>query len=359
MSNNNTSSRKWILVWNNPQKFFEGDTPEEIVINAIKYIVGDKPDSRSCVVNYEIGLEENTPHLHIYYVDNAKPRFSGVKKIFPECHIEKAEGSYNDILLYMKKEGQFADKAECVIVPPTASSNFAAPCTNQPKKKRLDEIQELLDEGHTPKEILDMDIHYRVHEKIIRQAFFSKRTKETPIIRNVNVFWHCGESGSGKSYTYVNLTKQYGEEKVYHVSNYDNGYLDHYCAEDIIFFDEFKGNIPFSTLLTLLDKYKTEVHCRYENAYALWTDVHIASIFPPDEVYSFMVDDSRKNRDSIEQLLRRINTITYHYKEGNEYKSYSIPAKSYIDYEELKARALHQVDENGYLSIENEDIPFD
>ena len=359
MANTNISSRRWNIVCNNPQKFWGGTTPPEIIANAMDYVIGGKSETRSCIINYEVGLKTETPHLHIYYVDNAKPRFSGVKKRFPNCHIEIAKGSYEEILLYMKKEGKFSDKAECVIVPPIASDNFVPPRTSHPRKNYLDEIQELLDKGYTPTEILDMNLHYRVHAKIVQQAYFSQKFKETPIMRDVNVVWHCGESGSGKSYTYVNLVNKYGEGNVYHVSKYENGFLDNYSAQDIIFFDEFKGNLPFGTLLTLLDKYKTEIHCRYENTYSLWTQVHVASIFPPDEVYSFMVDDTRKKRDSIEQLLRRISTITYHYKEGDEYKSYSIPAKSYTDYETLKAQALQQVDADGFMSIEDKDIPFD
>lgn len=70
-----------------------------------------------------------------------------------------------------------------------------------------------------------------------------------------------------------------------------------------------------------------------------------------------MVDDEKKDRDKIDQLLRRIDTIVYHYVQDGEYKTFSIPTNEYINYEDLKQRALS--DENGFIEIEDmKDIPF-
>lgn len=78
---------------------------------------------------------------------------------------------------------------------------------------------------------------------------------------------------------------------------------------------------------------------------------------PPDEVYSLMVEDKKKARDKIDQLLRRLDVIVYHYKENEEYKTYSIPASEYVDYEDLKQRALG--DSEGFVAIEDmNDTPF-
>ena len=53
-----------------------------------------------------------------------------------------------------------------------------------------------------------------------------------------------------------------------------------------------------------------------------------------------MVEDSERNTDSIKQLLRRLDTIVYHYKDINgNYKTYSMPANEYINAFDMIKRA--------------------
>ena len=82
-------------------------------------------------------------------------------------------------------------------------------------------------------------------KKMIRQAYFWHRYKETPPIRPIKVYWHVGDSGTGKSYTYIKLVEEKGEEAVYMYSDFENGGLDNYCGEPILFMDEFRGQIRF------------------------------------------------------------------------------------------------------------------
>ena len=53
-----------------------------------------------------------------------------------------------------------------------------------------------------------------------------------------------------------------------------------------------------------------------------------------------MVDDKRKNVDSIQQLLRRLNVIVYHYinKDG-KYRAFKMPASDYVDAYDMIERA--------------------
>lgn len=134
-------------------------------------------------------------------------------------------------------------------------------------------------------------------------------------------------------------------------------YLERGCP-DILFIDEFKGNMRFNQLLSMLDKYsRNQTHAHYNNIYNLWTRTIITSVYPPEQVYTFMVDEERRGVDSIKQLLRRLDVIVYHYKQADEYKSYSIPVSEYIDYEDLKQRAFEN--EKGFTSLVEENInPF-
>jgi hypothetical protein len=131
----------------------------------------------------------------------------------------------------------------------------------------LEIIDELILNGLTPNQIFDMAIQYRRYDKLIREAYYRKRFKETPLKREVKVFWHVGESGTGKSHTEIELANEHGEESIYNVSEYETGFMDKYNGEPILFMDELRGKIPYSVLLTLLDVFKSQIHARYTNIY--------------------------------------------------------------------------------------------
>ena len=189
---------------------------------------------------------------------------------------------------------------------------------------------------------MEEDIRFRREESLIRKAYFAKRYKETPPIRKIDVVWHLGESGTGKSFSYVQLCELHGEENIYFFSDYANkgiGGFDAYMGEPILFMDELKGNsLPFEMLLTLLQGYRTQIHCRYANCYALWIEVHISTIYPPEYIYAASVSAENYDIDTITQLLRRISLYVYHYIEDGEYKTFELQGKDYINYEELKKR---------------------
>ena len=140
---------------------------------------------------------------------------------------------------------------------------------------------------------------------------------------------------------------------IYLFNDYDGGGFDMYEGEPILFMDEFKGGIRFQTLLNLLDSYRIQIHCRYANLYALWTAVHISSIFPPEEAYKFMVASENRDGDPIAQLMRRLDTVVYHYKSAGEYRTFSLPATEYKNYAHLKEQAL----KNTFVDVEAS--PFD
>ncbi len=131
-----------------------------------------------------------------------------------------------------------------------------------------------------------------------------------------------------------------GEENVYMLTDCESGGFDKYCAEPILFIDEFRGQIKFHILLnSILSRYKCQIHSRYSNIIGLWIEVHITSVLPPDMVYRKMVDDNR-DLDTLEQLIRRITTIVYHWQTPDgKYHKYEMPAEEYTNYENLKAIA--------------------
>ena len=97
----------------------------------------------------------------------------------------------------------------------------------------MEEIEQLIEQGLTPNDIFNTNFSFRRYEKMIRDAFFQKRAEETPIKRDVKVIWHVGDSGTGKSYSLLALTDMHGEDEVYIVSDYTNGF-DKYNGEKIV-----------------------------------------------------------------------------------------------------------------------------
>ena len=148
------------------------------------------------------------------------------------------------------------------------------------------------------------------------------------------VVWNYGASGTGKTHEYIKLCNAFSPEDIYFCNDFENGGFDMYLengAPRILFLDELKGNsIKFSVLLSILDKYsRAQSHSRYLNTYNLWDTVIITSVYAPDEIYDFMVDENNRHTDSFKQLIRRITKVVYHYKDGDEYKTVSVSGAEY------------------------------
>lgn len=168
--------------------------------------------------------------------------------------------------------------------------------------------------------------------------------------------YHWGASGTGKTYTYINLCEKHGEDNVYICNDYSNsggsgGGFDMYTNNPAkyIVLDEFRGNMPYNTLLSLLDKYsRNQQHCRYQNTYNLWTSVYICSVLPPEKVYDFMVDKAVQTIDSKRQFFRRLNKIVYHYKnDKGEFREFAMSADEYKNAEDMILQA--KISENAAL----------
>lgn len=92
-----------------------------------------------------------------------------------------------------------------------------------------------------------------------------------------------GTSGLAKSGV---VQQFFGPRNVFAVSEYDKGFLlDGYHGQDVLFLDEFKGNIKFKTLLKLMQGYPYECDVKGSHVWAGWKKVIIASSVSPLEIY--------------------------------------------------------------------------
>ena len=341
-------SKSWFCVFNNPANHGYEGIPEEVVRRVIDEWCEDDP-CRSCAVAYCVSAE-GLPHLHCVFESTKAMRFSQIKKAFPSMNIVPTKGNKEQAEDYINKRGKWEEKGETILYSETRGVIVGA----QGSRNDLKAIEDLLTQGLTPGEIMALSLSYRKYEKIIRSAYYAKRNSETPFMLERNVILHVGEPGSGKSYTAKELIDLHGEENVYFLTDCDIGGFDNYNGEPILFIDEFRGQFKFHVLLnSVLSTYKAQVHSRYSNIYALWTEVHITTVLPPEMLYNNMVTENR-NFDSFEQLKRRIDFIVYHWRDENgNYNKFIMPMSEYKDYETLEALALNSVRTDGKV------YPFD
>lgn len=336
-----TRSKSWFCVLCNPQDVYtkpDGTvlTPEEICDYVVVHWCGNN-ESRSCLVAYCISAK-GLIHLHMCLCDKDAQRFSSVKKLFPKANLRASRGTKADIENYIYKRGKWEDKGEQIV----CTSQKGDVQGRQGQRSDINNIRELINQGYTPRQLFKSNINYRRYEKLVKDEYFDKRIDDTPLMREVKVYWHVGEAGTGKSYESVRLSKQYGRDDIYIVNNYDGGKFDKYCGQKVLFLDEFKGGISYQELLSVLDRYTNQIHCRYSNSYMLWDEVHITSVFPPEIIYKMMVGFDQ--HDSYEQLKRRISVVVYHYKKDGEYRQLSVDGSDYKDFASLKYKVEFEDD---------------
>lgn len=294
-------------------------------------------------------------HAHVAAYSNTTT-LKAVADVFHQAHVEPQLSGKDTLTAYLKKEGKFAEKGEQVLY----TTDLEVIEDSQGNRSDLDMIAELLKKGCTPNEIYAQSFRFRKYEKMIKTAYLQQRIDETPLCKEMWNEYHWGASGTGKTYTYIKLCEKHSPDEVYICSDYANsggssGGFDFYANNPakIIVLDEFRGNIPYNTLLSMLDVYsRNQQHCRYQNTYNLWTSVYICSVFPPEEAYKHMVGEAYRSIDSMQQFFRRLNKIVYHYKDvKGEYKTFEMLPSEYknardMQYKATMSDALAVVEDN-------------
>ncbi len=342
-------AKAYHVTINNPDNFGLDDENIKELVHKTFY--------KSGLVYWCMSREKgSTEHIHLYVLLERKKRFSSVQRKFCHAHIEVARGTPQQNRDYIRKEGEkYQEKAGTSIEGSFyEEGNIPEFFLSNDKNAMLSQIQNYLDEGLRPEEIMSKHIAFRTYESTIRRQFFAKRYEETPPLRDVIVYWHLGESGSGKTYSYVELCKKYNMNEVFYASDYTNGctaLMDGYEAQKILYLDEVKlDSFKYSYILQMLQGYKSQLHARYSNVYSLYDEVHISSIYTPHELYEAMVDEANRSVDSEKQLLRRISYYVFHWKDENGFHSFTIPSSEFSTYKELKDRAMNN---DGFETIDD------
>jgi len=119
--------------------------------------------------------------------------------------------------------------------------------------------------------------------------------------------WYYGDTGVGKSHRAFSSAPM---EDIYNLNTQDNGWWEGYSQQRVVVIQELRGEIKYSQLLSLVDKWPHSVKRRNREPMPFTSElVVITSSLPPEEVYYNLA-----STDSLNQLYRRFKV----YKVINE-----------------------------------------
>lgn len=307
----NSQSRKWQLTINNYQD--HNITDELLKETLLKFV----PDYY-CMCK-EIGNETKTPHIHIFIYAKSPIRFTTLKNRFPTAHIEKAFGTIQDNIDYVRKTGKFenTDKAETSIEGSFVQYG-TIPSELQEKHPVLGQLLENIKDGKSNVEIMEENPEMALKLRdidLIRETYLAdKYMKEN---RNIVCTYVWGNTGCGKT---RDIYKRHGAKNVCRITNYIGtrgvNFDSYKSTMNTLVFEEFHSQIPIGDMLNYLDIYPLMLPARYNDKVACYTYVYITSNMPLEEQYFDLHYDS-KYKEVWKALLRRIHNIIEYKNDGS------------------------------------------
>ena len=258
-------STKYLLTFNNPKDHgidHEVIKKELFKLDPIYYCMSD-----------EIGLEEHTPHTHVYVVFTNARHFNKIKKTFPTSHIDQCFGTHQQCIDYVLKEGEWEGREKGTTnLRETHEEYGIRPENHQGQRNDQAGVMDMIRGGAAPEDILYVyPEHFKDFTDIQKVIQYYKTLDKKPF-RHVEVVYICGPTGTGKT-SYV--MDRYGED-VYRVTDYDHPF-DGYNGEKVMIFDEFKGKLRFGDMLNYLDGHRHPLPARYMNREPEYEKVYIIS----------------------------------------------------------------------------------
>lgn len=304
---NNTQSRKWALVINNP---LEAGLDHA----AIREILYRFSPAYFCMAD-EIATT-GTYHTHIFLFSPSPMRFSTVKNRFSTAHIEKAYGSAKANRAYILKEGHWADtdKAE-TSVSGTFEEWGDLPAEKEEEAPEMFKLIQDLRAGKSVMEIIEDNpkLAFRIREiETIRQAILEE--KYSAENRALEVTYLYGASGTGKT---RGIFEKHDRKSICRITDYGgrNGVrFDAYHCQDVLVLEEFHSQIPISAMLNYLDIYPLTLPARYTDRIACYTKVYITSNIPLEEQYR---DIQRYQMETWRAFLRRVQNVIEYLRDGS------------------------------------------
>lgn len=257
---------------------FLGKIPETFDEKKVRYVIYQQ----------ELSPETKRKHFQGYveFYDNV--RRGQIKAIFGECHCEPRRGSRTEAREYCRKE------ETRVAGTGIEWGIWRADVT---RKRKLADM--LLTNMTLDELIENSPIEYVRHFRGLEKLFNWRRAKKIPKVRDVKVLVYIGKTGTGKTWRAIHEHPDH-----YLMPCCEATWFDNYRGEKTLILDDFYGNIKFSHLLRILDRYKIQVAFKGGFVYVGWSKVVITS--------NAEVVDWYRNIHDISALLRRIDNNIIH-----------------------------------------------
>lgn len=311
-----TQSRKWQITANNP-------LDKGLDHNEIKHRLAQLKSCTYWCMADEIGLETHTPHTHIYVQLRTPSRFSRIKKLFPDAHIEQARGSAAENKAYTAKSGKWAEDPKAdTSIPGTLEEWGELPDEpGQGFRSDIAELYNMIAEGMNNAEIMAQNPNLAVHisrmDKM-RQDILEERFRNT--FRKLSVTYIFGPTETGKT---RHIMETHGYCNVFRITNYKFPF-DRYNSEPVICFEEFRSSLLIADMLNFLDGYPISLPARYADRIACYETVYIVSNINLRKQYANV---QYSEEDTWRAFLRRIQHVIEYRQDGS-----SLDHGSGIDY---------------------------
>ncbi|MGX8701807.1 hypothetical protein [Caproiciproducens sp.] len=317
-----TRHRKYLLTINNPGAEWTHDK--------IRAVLSKMQLKYWCMAD-EQGLQEQTPHTHVFFVANSAVRFSTVKGCFPTAHIDPACGTSEENRAYVQKNGKWVeDEKADTSIPGTFEEWGELPTENPGQRTDWDMALAMLEDGHSAMDVIRSQTHlmrYRSTLEQVRQELIAEQCRDT--FRILETTYIYGATGLGKTKL---IMERYGYENVCRITGYQHGCFDKYQSEDVIVFDEFSSSLKIQDTNNLLDGYPLMLPCRYANRVACYTKAYIISNIPLEYQYANVRLDTPTVWNA---FIRRIHKVV-HFTGINQYdemttREYFAPRQKVLD----------------------------
>lgn len=215
----------------------------------------------------------------------------GLKKIGTmvggSAHVEAMQGSLQSNEVYCSKESELVELG------------------TRPAQGDRNDLKAVIDRiasGETTADQICMDdpVYYHMYGRTLSKAedIAARKRFRTEMTQGV---WYWGPSGVGKSHK---AFEDFHPDRCY-VKCLSDEWWDGYTGQEVVILNEFRGNIPYSELLALVDKWPHTVKRRNREPMPFVSRyVVITSSMCPADCYHNVAE-----RDSLSQLHRRFKVI--------------------------------------------------
>lgn len=269
--------RSWVFTLNNYTEV-ELDTLKDWITRYCNY----------GIIGKEIAPTTGTPHLQGYIQRKSPGTQSALMKIAHRAHWEVAKGNASQNEVYCSKDKDVWVHGEY---------------KGQGARTDLESVKNMIMAGEESVDslVVSHPVLYHQYGRTLNKIedLAMRRKFRTEMTRGI---WYWGPTGVGKSH----LAFDGFTPETHYVYPNDNGWWDGYTQQEIVIFNDFRGEIPYGLMLQLVDKWPMSVKRRNREPMPFTSKtVVVTSSQRPEDVYHGVVSRD----DSIAQLLRRFEVV--------------------------------------------------